>query len=142
MQLVKPRILLAEDHTELLEEVARLLAGDFEVVGKAQDGVALLERAAGLKPDVVVTDYKMPQMNGIQAGRALLAQGLCKAVVLLTLYEDYHLVDEAREAGILGFVLKRNAADELVKAVRAALDGRTYVGNAPPSAGQRSGTAL
>lgn len=133
MQTDKPRLLLAEDHAELLQEVVGLLDRDFDVVGTVGDGVALLERAAGLKPDVVVTDYKMPQMNGIQAGRALLEQRLCKAVVLLTLYEDYHLVDEAREAGILGFVLKRNAADELVKAVRAALDGRTYVGNAPPN---------
>ena len=121
MQGAKPRLLLAEDHAELLSDVVCLLADEFEVVGTAHDGITLMERAAGLKPDVVVTDYKMPRMDGIEAGRRLLAAGHCKAVVLLTLHKDPSLVQAAVEAGIRGYVLKFDAVENLVSAVHAAL---------------------
>ena len=112
MQHLKPRILLTDDHVALRDEVSRLLSGDFDVVGTAGNAAKLLEIAADLKPDVVVSDYKMPGLDGIRAGASLLANGFCKAVVLLTLYDDRHLFEEAQKAGILGFVLKRNAAEE------------------------------
>ena len=116
--------LLAEDHKELLLEVTGLLTGDFEVVGVVHDGLSLLEHAAKLKPDVVVTDYKMPEMDGIEAGRRLLLEGHCKAVVLLTLYDDPYIVRAAMEAGIRAYVLKRDAVEKLVSAIHAALKGQ------------------
>jgi DNA-binding NarL/FixJ family response regulator len=90
----------------MLSDVVRLLADEFEVVGTVRDAITLLERAVGSKPDVVVTDYKMPGLDGTEAGRRLLAAGHCKAVVLLTLYNDPSLVQAAAEAGIRGYVLK------------------------------------
>jgi DNA-binding NarL/FixJ family response regulator len=84
--MTRPRLLLADDHEDLLHEVTALLQGEFEVVGVARDGVSLMDIAAHLNPDVVVTDFRMPGLSGIDAGGTLLERGLCKAVVLLTIY--------------------------------------------------------
>jgi DNA-binding NarL/FixJ family response regulator len=127
MPAVKPRLLLADDHEDLLREVAALLHDDFELIGVARDGLELLESAASLSPDVVITDFKMPKLSGIEAGRRLLEQGHCKAVVLLTMYGDPQLVRGARDAGILGYVLKEKAADDLIPAVFSALQGREFI---------------
>ncbi|MBV8844672.1 MAG: response regulator transcription factor [Bryobacterales bacterium] len=127
MQTNKARLLLADDHEEVLQQIAAVLGRDFQIVGMVKDGSALLHAAAELKPDVVVTDYTMPGMNGIEAGRQLLSDRHCSAVVLLTLHEERHVVKEALAAGIRGYVLKRNAAEDLALAVNAALQGRAYV---------------
>jgi DNA-binding NarL/FixJ family response regulator len=124
---IKPRLLLADDHEDVLREVGVLLTHDFELIGVARDGLELLEIAASLNPDVVITDFKMPKMSGIEAGRRLLERGLCRAVVLLTVYGDPQLVRGAQEAGILGYVLKEKAAEDLIPAVFSALDGRAFV---------------
>ncbi|SRR5579883_2453891 len=123
----KPRLLIADDHPELLDEVASLLGADFELVGKARDGASLLAIAAGLKPDVVVTDFAMPRVNGIEAGRRLIEQDLCQAVVLLTIYPEPHLIQQALAAGIRGYVSKVKAGEDLVPAIWEALRGRTFV---------------
>ena len=97
-----------------------------ETVETVRDGISLLESAAELNPDVVVTDYKMPGLDGIEAGRRLLAAGCCKAVVLLTLHGDPILIRQAFDAGIRGYVLKVDAVDNLLEAIHAALEGRSY----------------
>jgi DNA-binding NarL/FixJ family response regulator len=125
--MTKPRLLLADDHEDLLHEVTALLQGEFEIIGVARDGLALMDIAAHLNPDVVVTDFKMPGLSGIEASYRLLDLGLCKAVVLLTMYADRHLVDGALEAGIRGFVLKVKAGEDLIPAIHSALRGETYV---------------
>jgi DNA-binding NarL/FixJ family response regulator len=127
MSATKPRLLLADDHEDLLREVTVLLTDDFELIGVARNGLELLQSAASLSPDVVITDFKMAKLNGIEAGRRLLEQQLCRAVVLLTMYGDPQLVRGAREAGILGYVLKEKAAEDLIPAVFSALDGRAFV---------------
>ena len=127
MPATKPRLLLADDHEDLLREVTVLLRDDFDLVGVARDGLELLESAAHLSPDVVITDFKMPRLSGIEAGRQLLDQRLCKAVVLLTMFGDPQLVRGAREAGILGYVLKEKASEDLIPAVFSALDGRAFI---------------
>ncbi|HEY4362055.1 MAG TPA: response regulator transcription factor [Bryobacteraceae bacterium] len=127
MAEIKPRLLLADDHEDLLREVSVLLRHDFELIGTARDGFELLESAATLVPDIVITDFKMPGLSGLEAGRRLLDQHLCKAVVLLTMYGDPQLVRGAREAGILGFVLKEKASEDLIPAVFSALEGRVFV---------------
>src|ERR1700726_2372718 len=111
MPRIKPRLLLADDHEAVLQEVTVLLDKDFELIGVARNGLELLDSAAKLCPDVVITDFKMPGLSGIEAGRRLLEQRLCKAVVLLTMYGDPQLVRGARDAGILGYVLKERAAE-------------------------------
>jgi DNA-binding NarL/FixJ family response regulator len=127
MSQARIRLLLAEDHEELLHQVTMLLASEFDIVGAVRDGAALLETAAALRPDVVVADLKMPKLNGIEAGRKLLELKLCKAVVLLTIYGDPELAKTALEGGIQGFVLKGNAVAELIPAVYTALKGGTFV---------------
>jgi len=124
---VKPRLLLADDHNELLREVTELLGQEFEILGSVQDGMTLLFRAAELQPDVVVTDLKMPRLSGIEAGRKLLDQKLCRAVVLLTLYKDPQIVSSALDAGILGYVTKDRAGLDLIPAINAALAGKTFI---------------
>ena len=125
--MTRPRLLLADDHEDLLREVTALLDREFEVIGVARDGTALMNIAAHLIPDVVITDFRMPGLSGIDAGGRLLEQGLCKAVVLLTMYADQQLVDGALQAGIRGFVLKVKAGEDLIPAIYSALRGETYV---------------
>jgi DNA-binding NarL/FixJ family response regulator len=127
MSQKKLRLLLGDDHEDLLREVTELLEQEFEIVATVGDGAALLASAAKLKPDVVVTDFKMPQLSGIEAGRRLMEQRLCKAVVLLTMFGDSHLIRSALEAGIKGYVLKVKAGEDLIPAIRAAMDGETFV---------------
>lgn len=127
MPPLKPRLLLADDHEEFLEEVSRLLEGDFELVGVARDGAELVERAAMLNPDAVVTDFKMPKLTGIVAGRKLVSSRVCPAIVLLTMYRDQQLMRDAMNAGILGYVLKDRAGEDLIPAIRQVLDGKTFV---------------
>ena len=69
----------------------------------------------------------MPRLSGIEAGRRLLEHGFCRAVVLLTMYGDPQLVRGAREAGILGYVLKERAAEDLIPAILSALDGKAFL---------------
>ena len=89
--------------------------------------MTLLFRAAELQPDVVVTDLKMPRLSGIDAGRKLLDQKLCRAVVLLTMYADPQLISSALDAGILGYVTKDRAGLDLIPAIKAALAGETFI---------------
>jgi DNA-binding NarL/FixJ family response regulator len=124
---IKPRLLLADDHEDLLREVTVLLDKDFDLIGVARDGLELLEIAARLCPDVVITDFKMPKLSGIEAGRRLLELRHCKAVVLLTMYGDPQLVRGARAAGILGYVLKEKASDDLIPAVFSVLEGKAFL---------------
>jgi DNA-binding NarL/FixJ family response regulator len=127
MPLRKPRLLLADDHADILLETRALLATEFEVVGTAGDGIALISAALQLKPDVVVTDAMMPRLNGIEASREILRRQLCGAIVLLTVYGDPELVKTALNAGIRGYVLKVNAGDELIPAIHEVLRGGTFV---------------
>lgn len=127
--MTRPRLILADDHEDLLREVEALLGGEFEVIGVARDGVELIDIAAQLNPDAVITDFMMPGLNGIDASHKLLERGLCKAIILLTMHADRHLVEGALRAGILGFVLKVRAGEDLIPAIRNALRGETYVSN-------------
>ena len=117
------RLLLADDHPELLREIQQLVATDFDVVGTATDGLTLVKMAEALKPDVVVTDIRMPGLNGIDAARTILQRKACKAVVLLTMYDNPRLI----RSGILGYVLKATAGEELLPAIEEALQGAVFV---------------
>jgi DNA-binding NarL/FixJ family response regulator len=122
-----PRVMLADDHTMLIEAFRKLLEPRFEVVGTVSDGRALLELAPVLQPDVLVLDISMPLMNGMEAGRKL--QNMMPAVKLiyLTMNEDPEIALEAMRSGAAGYLLKKSAASELFQAIQAALRGRRYV---------------
>jgi DNA-binding NarL/FixJ family response regulator len=135
----KRRLLLADDHPELLREIQQLVATQFEVVGTASDGLTLVKMAEALEPDVVVTDLRMAGLSGIDAARAILQQKTCRAVVLLTMYDDSRLVKSALDAGILGYVLKAAAGEDLISAIEAALQGAVFVSRQTgPSTGGKS----
>jgi DNA-binding NarL/FixJ family response regulator len=123
----KPRLLLADDHTLVLEGLKKLLEAEFELVGTAEDGRALLAAAQKLRPDLVLMDISMPLLNGIDAARALrktLPQ--CK-ILFLTMHADPVYVTEAFQAGASGYLLKRSAARELTTAIHEVLKGRCYI---------------
>ena len=125
--MTRPRILIADDHALLLEAFERLLEADFEVVGKATDGRELVALAHELEPDAIVADMTMPELNGLEAARQILARLPDIRIVLLTVHEDARLAAEALREGVSGYVVKRSAAVELKEALREALAGRTYL---------------
>ena len=125
--LTRKRLLLADDHQIFLEGLERLLQSDFDVVGTASSGDALVDLAKDLDPDVVVTDYSMPGLTGIEALDALRAEGLGAKVIILTMHEDAEYATEAIEHGVDGYVLKRAASAELLSAIQEALGGGCWV---------------
>lgn len=120
-------VLLADDHPVVAEGLASLLGSEFAVVGTVNDGGRLLEAARRLQPDVIVTDFTMPGMSGLDALRQLRADGNTSKVVVLTVHADVELAAETLRAGASGFVVKEAAVSELVAAIRAVLRGKTYV---------------
>jgi DNA-binding NarL/FixJ family response regulator len=118
---------LADDHPELLAEISRRLTPEFDVICSVSEGVALVQCAAALKPDVVISDINMPGLTGIEASRQILQQGSSKSVILLTVHDEPELVRSALKAGIRGYVLKVDAGIELVSAVKMVLIGHTYL---------------
>jgi DNA-binding NarL/FixJ family response regulator len=123
----KPRVLLADDHQIVLEGLKSLLAGEFDVVGSVQDGRTLVDQAATLRPDVIVADISMPQLNGIEAARQIKKIDKNIKIVFLTMHPDATYAANAFEAGASGFVLKHSASAELIRAIHEAIKGRTYV---------------
>jgi DNA-binding NarL/FixJ family response regulator len=121
------RIVLADDHEDLLQEIKALLTPDFEIVNSVTDGLALIDAVRDLKPDLVVSDIKMSGMSGIEACRRIIEQGLCGRAILLTMYNEAQLVKEALGAGIRGYLLKVDAGEELIPAVRSVMGGSTYL---------------
>jgi DNA-binding NarL/FixJ family response regulator len=123
----RPRVLLADDHLMVAEALRSLLAHEFDLVGVVEDGRALVDAARTLRPDVIVADITMPQLNGIDALVQLRQGGDRVPVVFLTMHRDVSFARRALEAGASGFVLKHSASAELVSAIRAALEGKTYL---------------
>jgi DNA-binding NarL/FixJ family response regulator len=123
----RPRILVCDDHLLVAEALKSLLAPEFDLVGVVEDGRALLDAASTLRPDVIVADVSMPHLNGIDALVQLRQSGDCTPVVFLTMHRDVTFARRALEAGASGFVLKHSAPVELVAAIHAALEGRTYL---------------
>jgi DNA-binding NarL/FixJ family response regulator len=123
----KPRLLLADDHAIVVEGLTRLLEPEFEVVGTVGDGRAMLEMAAGLKPDVIIADVSMPLLSGIEAVRQLKRKDSRTKVIFLSMHSDVELGVEALRAGARGYVLKHCAAESLSRAIHEVLNGRVYV---------------
>jgi DNA-binding NarL/FixJ family response regulator len=123
----RPRVLLADDHRLLREAFVKLLEPDCDVVGAVADGRALLEAVPTLRPDIVVLDIAMPQLNGLDAARQLKHAMPDVKVIFLTVSEDPDLAAEAFRTGASGFLLKNSAASELLQAIRDVSQGRSYV---------------
>jgi DNA-binding NarL/FixJ family response regulator len=123
----KPRVLLADDHRIVTEGLKGILTEEFELVGIVEDGRAMVDAARKLRPDAIVADISMPHLNGLDALAQLKRDNPDVRVVFLTMHRDAAYARRALEAGASGFVLKHSAPAELVLAVRAALQGRTFI---------------
>lgn len=111
----------------LAEGLKALLAEEFDLVGVVEDGSAMVEAAVRLEPDAIVADIAMPKLNGIEALERLRETHPRIRVVFLTMHQNATYARRALDAGASGFVVKHSAPDELVLALRMALDGKTYV---------------
>jgi DNA-binding NarL/FixJ family response regulator len=125
--MTKPRVLLADDHTLVLEGFRRIVEQRCEVVGSVEDGRSLLEAASRLQPDLILLDISMPLLNGIDAARQLHKQLPDVKLVFVTMHADPAYVSEAFKAGASAYLLKRSAARELDQAVDAVMKGQYYV---------------
>ena len=126
-RMVKPRLLMADDHTIVLEGIRKLLENDFDLVGTVEDGRALLRASQDLQPDVILLDISMPLLNGIEACRQLIKMAPKTRIIFLTMHTDVVYVEEALSAGAAGYVVKSSAASELTKAINAVMGGDRYV---------------
>ena len=123
----RPRVLLADDHTLVLEAFGRLLEPEFEIVATVSNGRALLSVAPDSKPDVIVLDIGMPELSGMEAGLELKRLLPSTKLIVLTMSEDSEIAREALRHWASGYLLKKSAGSELIKAIREALRGRSYV---------------
>lgn len=123
----KPSVLLADDHQIVLEGLRSLLQSEYDIVGEVEDGRALVAEAKRLRPDLVVADISMPNLNGIDAARQIKKIDARIRIVFLTMHADVTYATGAFEAGASGFVLKHSAPQELVTAMQEAMKGQTYV---------------
>ena len=124
----RPTVLLADDHAIVTDGLARILKeANFDVVGAVRDGQQLLDAAARLRPDVIITDLSMPGLTGLDALARLRTEHIQSKVIVLTMHHDADLATDAIRGGASGFLLKESAGDELLTAVRHALDGKVYI---------------
>ena len=125
----KLRVLLVDDHALVRRGFSRMLEDEptFDVAGEASDGLEAVELAQELRPDVIVMDCALPQMNGIEASRRILAKFPETAILMLSMHSEDTLVKQALEAGARGYILK-NAMDlDLVSAIKKVAEGQTVL---------------
>ena len=125
--MIRPRVLIADDHSIVAEGLRSLLERNYDVIGVVQDGRQLLVEAPRLKPDVIVLDIAMPLLNGLDAGERLKSSLPDAKLVFLTMKDDPNLAAVALRLGAVGYVLKHTGASELLKAVSEVLQGKSYV---------------
>jgi DNA-binding NarL/FixJ family response regulator len=127
--MTRIRVLLAEDHESVRQGLRVLLEAhaDIEIAGEASTGRAAVEQARALRPDVVVLDLSMPEMNGLAAARAIKEVRPDAAIVALTRHSEEAYVQELLRAGASGYVLKQSAFDQLLQAIRAVARGERYL---------------
>lgn len=123
------RVLLADDHAVLRAGLKALLnaEADIEVVGEAADGSEAVDRARALRPDVIVMDIQMPRMSGLDATKALRAEGSAAKILILTMHAESQYLLPLLEAGGGGYVLKSGADTELIEAIRTVHRGEVFL---------------
>lgn len=126
---MKTRILLVDDHKIMRDGLRTLLEKHthLEVIGEAPNGRIAAEQACRLKPDVVIMDVTMPDMNGIEATRRILAESGKIKVIALSMHADRRFVAEMLNAGVAGYLLKDCAYEELFQAIHTVMANRTYL---------------
>jgi len=125
----KIRILLADDHQILREGLKYILdtQADMKVIGEASDGRQAIKEAKRINPDVLIMDIAMPELNGIEAARQILALYPSIKIIILSMHYSTEHIYQALQAGAMGFVIKDSAGKELMQAVRAVYGGHRYL---------------
>lgn len=123
------RIVIADDHPIFRRGLVDVLATDpaLQLVGQATNGQEALDLIAATQPDIAILDVHMPQLTGLESARRLRDSKSPTRLILLTMYEDESLLHEALDLGIQGYVLKENAAEDLILAIRAVATGKTFI---------------
>jgi DNA-binding NarL/FixJ family response regulator len=122
----RKRILLADDHLAIIEEIRALLRETYDVVGAVENGRTLVEVAQQLNPDLIITDISMPVMTGFEAASKIRALGLTAKIIFLTVQSSAAYLKKAHGLGASGYVLKVYSAEQLPVAVSKVLAGETY----------------
>jgi DNA-binding NarL/FixJ family response regulator len=130
----RARVLLADDHADVADQLRSILEAEFDVVATVENGIALLSAVCLFEPDVIVTDVAMPGMDGLEATTRILQRIPKARVVLVTLYDEAGIQRRAFATGALGYVSKLSADQDLLPAVRAACRGEHFVAS-PHSTG-------
>jgi RNA polymerase sigma factor (sigma-70 family) len=130
------KIAIVDDHRVVIEGIKSALAShpEFEVVGEAINGLEAVEIVKSLKPDIVIMDVSMPELNGIEATRQIKQSDPKTRVVVYTMYSDKEIVIDLFKAGISAYVLKEDPLPELIVALNAVKDGGTYFSSFAPAA--------
>ncbi|HEV2576453.1 MAG TPA: response regulator transcription factor [Acidobacteriaceae bacterium] len=137
------RILIADDHVLVLEALCAILAKEYEIAGTAKNGRETVQKAVQLKPDMVIMDVSMPELNGIEAMRQIKASGCPAKIIFVTQQLESAYIRAAFDAGAMGYVAKQSASSELLLAARMAISGRYYVTPlATPKAGFDKGARV
>jgi DNA-binding NarL/FixJ family response regulator len=123
----RARVLLADDHPAVAKELYALLQPEFDVIATVGDGDALLAADEALAPDVIVTDIAMPGLDGIAAASEILRRNPAARIVFVTVHDEAEMVKKGLAIGVLGYVLKLTAGEELVPAINAALRGMHHL---------------
>lgn len=124
---MKPRVLIADDHTLVAEGVEKLLEHEFHLCGRVADGRALVRAVEKDKPDIALVDIALPLLNGLDACRQIRKAAPEVKLLILTMHSEQYFVTEAFRAGVSGYVLKQSVAEELVFAIKEVMKGRLYV---------------
>jgi DNA-binding NarL/FixJ family response regulator len=120
------RVLVADDHSAVVESVIPILEAHFTVVGTVSDGKAAVQAEQQLRPDVLVLDISMPVMSGIDAAKEIRRNGSKAIIVFLTVHQDTDILAAAKRAGGLGYVVKDRLGNDLIFAIKEALQGREF----------------
>jgi DNA-binding NarL/FixJ family response regulator len=124
---MKTKLLLADDHPPLVEAAVAILKPHYDIVGIAADGAMLVAEALRLRPEVIVSDITLPIFNGIEAIHRLRISNLRVKVVFLTVHSEEGFLKACIAEGALGYVLKSRMKTQLIPAIEAALEGKSYV---------------
>jgi len=124
---MRPRILLADDHSFILAGIRSLLESHYDLVGQVSDGRSLVEAALRLRPDLTILDVTMPLLNGLDAARQIKKEWPKAKLLFLTMHASPVYLREAVEAGGMGYVLKSSATEELRTAIQKVLRGQIYL---------------
>ncbi len=131
--MIRPKILLADDHPDFLNLEVAFLKSHFELVGTASDGASLVSEALRLSPDVVVVDITMPKLSGIDAVHKLVQSGSTAKFVFLTMHNSEEYIQACLHEGTCGFVSKCRMKAHLIPAIKAVLEGLPYVASSASS---------